>query len=157
MTMNDSELDRRLNALPREAEPAPGNWTEIDRRIRRRRWPALAAAVAALGGVVLIFLQPGFEPSSGSRLESLLSAEVVAMQAAAPEPLAVAAPDSAEALMAAWQENQNAIAQLELALQRNPGNQLLLKFLAEARMRQARLTRSIGNETSPNNERSMNL
>lgn len=157
MTMNDSELDRRLDALPREAEPAPENWTEIDRRIRRRRWPALAAAVAIVGGVVLVFLQPGFQPSSSARLESLVSAEVTAMQAAAPESLTVAAPDSAEALMAAWQENQNAIAQLELALQRDPGNQLLLKFLAEARMRQARLTRFIGNETSPNNERSMNL
>lgn len=157
MTMNDLELDRRLDALPREAEPAPENWAAIDRRIGRRRWPALATAAAALGGVALIISQVGFEPSSRSRLESLVSAEVAAMRAAAPEPLAVAAPDSAEAVMVAWQENQDAIAQLEQALQRDPGNGLLLEFLAEARMRQARLTRSIGNETTPNNERSMNL
>lgn len=157
MTMNDSELDRRLDALPRSAEPAPETWAAIDRRIGRLRWPALAAAAAALGGLALIFSQAGFEPSSGSRLESLVRAEVAAMQAAAPKPLAVAAPDSAKALMAAWQENQDAIAQLEQGLRRDPGNRLLLEFLAEARMRQARLTRSIGNGTSPNNERSMNL
>ncbi len=157
MTMNDSELDRRLNALPRAAEPTSEIWKAIDRRIARRRWPALTAAAAALGGVALIFSQAGFEPSSSSRLESLVHDEVAAMQAAAPEPLAVATPDSAPALMAAWAENQDAIAQLEQALRRDPGNGLLLEFLAEARMRQARLTRSIGNQTFPNNERSMNL
>lgn len=157
MTMNDLELDRRLAALPREAEPAPANWAAIDRRIARRRRPAVAAAVAALVGVALVLSQAGFEPSTGSRLESLVSVEVAAMRAAAPEPLAVAVPDSAEALMAAWQENQDAIAQLEQALRRDPGNRLLLEFLTEARMRQARLTRSIGNETTPNNERSIDL
>ena len=63
--------------------------------------------------------------------------------------------------MAAWQDNQQAIAQLEQALEQDPGNRMLLEFLTEARMRQARLVRSIdrndGHNQTLNNERSMNL
>jgi len=67
---------------------------------------------------------------------------VRAMRASAPAEPVLSRLDSPQALMQAWQENQNAIAELEQALERDPGNGLLLEFLAEARLRQAQLIHS---------------
>jgi len=156
MTMDDFELDRRLHALAREADPPPGNWCAVQRRIRPRRWTAVAAAAAVFAGVVLVTSQFAIEPSSSSRLEVLVRSEAAAMETVAPEIRGVAAGDSGQALMAAWQENQDAITQLERALRRDPGNRLLLEFLTEARLRQARLAR-LGKSTPLENERSMKL
>jgi len=159
--MDDSELDRRLDALTRIAEPPPDNWTAIERRIRKRRWPkALSAGLAAaavVAGIALVVLQIGPTPVSSGGLAETMKAEVQAMRVAAPETPAASDIDSPASFMAAWQDNQQAIAQLEQALEHDPDNRLLLEFLTEARMRQARLVRSIGLNQTPNNERSMNL
>jgi len=155
MTIDDLELDRRLRALARETDPPPAPWRAVRRRIRSRTWPA-AAAAAVVAGVALAASQLAFEPASSSRLESLVRSEAAAMRSVVPDRLPVAAPDSGAALMAAWQENRAAIGQLERALERDPGNRLLLEFLTEARMRQARLAR-LGKSTLPDNERSMKL
>lgn len=157
--IDDSDLDRRLDALTRIAEPPPGSWTAIERRIRKRRWPVLLstgiAAVAVLSGVVLVVSQFGPTPVPAGGIAETTRAEVQAMRVAAPEAPAVSDFDSPKALMVAWQDNQQAIAQLEQALERDPENRLLLEFLTEARMRQARLVRSIGRNQTLNNERSM--
>lgn len=159
--IDDSELDRRLDALTRIAEPSVGNWNEIERRIGKRRWPAMLwvgiAAAAVLSGVALVVSQIGPAPMSGDGLAEMMHAEVQAMRVAAPETHMSFDADSPAGIMAAWQDNQEAITQLEQALERDPDNRMLLEFLTEARMRQARLVRSIGRNQTPNNERSMNL
>lgn len=139
MTIDDRELDRRLGALPRETDADESLWPGIERRLRpARRWPAAAAAVAAIGfGAVVValsLLEAGapLRPSPAQR-------EAAAMRAAAPDALAVARIDNSQPLMAAWRDNQAAIDQLERALESDPDNRLLLEFLSEARLRQARL------------------
>lgn len=159
--IDDAELDRRLDGLARIAEPTPGNWTAIERRIRKRRWTrALSAGLAAaavLSGLALVVSQLGPAPVPPGGIAETMHAEVRAMRASAPAAPAVANTDSPAAVMAAWQDNQQAIAQLEQALEHDPDNRMLLEFLTEARMRQARLVRSIGRSQNPTNERSMNL
>lgn len=147
MTLNDRELDRRLAALTREAEPGSDHWPAIERRIgARRRWglPVAASAAAALVLAVaaLRVLGPESEPSGAADLQAVVSAEARAMQASAPEQNAAIRARSPEALMRAWSDNQRAIEEIESALARDPGNPLLLEFLAEARLRQARLINS---------------
>ena len=163
--MDDRQLDRRLDALTRTAEAPPGNWAAIERRIGkpRRSWalPAGFAAAAVLSGVALVFSQIGPAPPPAGGLAETMQTEMQAMRVAAPEAPAASSTDSPATLMAAWQDNQQAIAQLEQALEQDPGNRMLLEFLTEARMRQARLVRSIdrndGHNQTLNNERSMNL
>lgn len=159
--IGDSELDRRLDALARVGEPPAGAWSAIERRIGQRRRsmavPAGLAAVAVLCGVALVFLQLGSVPTRPGGIAEAMQAEVRAMRVAAPEASLIADIESPEALMTAWQDNEQAIDQLEQALEQDPDNQLLLEFLTEARMRQARLVRSIGQNQIPNNQRSMNL
>ena len=163
--MDDRELDRRLDALTRVAEAPPGNWAQIERRIgkRRRSWavPAGLAAAAVLSGVLLVVSQSGPSPVLHGGIAETMQAEVQAMRVAAPEALAASDIDSPAAITAAWQENQQAIAQLERALEQDTDNRMLLEFLTEARMRQARLVRWIGRndgiKQTPNNERSMTL
>lgn len=159
--IDDSELDRRLDALVRVAEPPADSWSAIERRIQKRRWsmavPAGLAAAAVLCGVALVVSQLGPAPSHPGGIAEAMQAEVHAMRVAAPESPVVTDMESPEALMAAWQDNEQAIDQLEQALERDPGNRLLLEFLTEARMRQARLVRSIGQNQTPNNQRSMTL
>jgi len=163
--MDDAELDRRLGALTRTAEPVPANWAAIERRIGQRRWrhlmPAGMAAAAVLTGVALVVSQIAPAPETAGTVARVMRAEVQAMRASAPETPAVSEVNSPTALMAAWQENQAAIDQLEQALDRDPDNRLLLDFLTEARIRQAELARflvrSDGREQPPNDERSINL
>lgn len=152
--MDDFELDRRLDALSRSASVAPGNWAAIESRIHRRRWPvarlSAIAAAAVLAGVALVVSQIAPEPVPSGGMAEAMQAEVQAMRASAPAPLAVSAGDSPAALVAAWQENQQAIVQLEQAMEDDPGNRLLLEFLTEARMRQARLVRSASHHQTLN-------
>lgn len=156
---DDGELDRRLDALTRVAEPPSGSWSVIERRIRKRRWPGVLsagfAAAAVLSGVALVVSQFGPAPAGG--IAETMHAEVRAMRASAPEMPVSTDIDSPAALMAAWQDNQQAIAQLEQALEHDRDNRMLLEFLTEARMRQARLVKSISRHQTPTNERSMNL
>jgi hypothetical protein len=154
MTIDDTELDARLAALARDTEPDERNWRRIERRIRpRQRAPiAAAAAVAVVAiavGIVAQFRGGGDVP----RDHQLLEAEVKAMAAAAPDEAALRRAGSPEALMQAWQHNRQAIEELERALVRDPDNTLLLEFLSEARLRQARLVQQ-GMTTT---ERSMTL
>lgn len=142
--MDDCELDRRLAALTRDAEPAPANWTAIERRIRRRRLPALAAAaagVAAIGFGIMLVARVDTNGFDEGAARSVVQAEVRAMEASAPEHAALRQLDTPEGLMEAWQDNRQAIDELNRALERDPDNQLLLEFLAQARLRQARLVR----------------
>ena len=159
--LDDSELDRRLDALTRVGEPPSGSWSAIERRIRRRRWPGVLsagfAAAAVLSGVALIVSQIGPAPTPTGGIAETTHAEVRAMRASAPEMPLTTNIDSPSALMAAWQDNQQAIVQLEQALEHDPDNRMLLEFLTEARMRQARLVKSIGRNQTPTNDRSMNL
>lgn len=144
---DDAGLDRRLAALTREARPRPEVWAGIEARIgrpRRRVWRR-AAAVAAVGLVAVLVLQvmPGDKRDSGPTADAarrLVHAEAEAMRRVAPTAtggLAESVP-----LVEAWTDNQAAIEQLEAALIRDPDNYLLLEFLAEARLRQARLLNS---------------
>jgi hypothetical protein len=141
MTIDDTELDARLSALPRETPTDARIWHRIERRIRRRRRAPLAAAaaVAAVGLGVAIVWQFPFGGGNVPRDQLLVQAEVQAMAASAPDEAALRRAGSPEELMQAWQDNRAAIAELERALARDPGNTLLLEFLSEARLRQARL------------------
>lgn len=141
--IRDRELDDRLAALAREFDPDDAVWRQIDSRIRPRRRVALAAvatAVLAIGALVAGRL--AMEPGGPSNMQRLVSAEVTAMQASAPEELSLDRLGSPEELMRAWTENRDAIAELESALARDPDNRLLLEFLAEARLRQSQLINS---------------
>ncbi|MGK7294465.1 MAG: hypothetical protein ACNS61_01400 [Candidatus Wenzhouxiangella sp. M2_3B_020] len=155
MTTSDRELDARLDALTREAEPDDRTWRRIEQRLRPRRRAPLAAIAAAvvIGLGTLIVAQFPFGGDEVSRDRLLVQAEVRAMAASAPDETALQRTNSPEELMQAWQENRDAIEELERALERDPDNRLLLEFLSEARLRQARLVQQ-GMTTT---ERSMKL
>lgn len=150
--MNDQELDRRLDALARQAEPDPALWQAIEARLDpdtnraaprtgRQGWIAGTAIAASLVGALALGLvlteNPGFDEREFAA--SAFQMELIAMRAGAPTSLASLLPDAPESLMAAWSENQGAIDELEQALERDPDNRLLMEFLTEARLRQARL------------------
>ena len=139
MTLDDRELNRRLDSLTRRTEPDEGLWPGIERRLHpARRRPAAAAVVAVVGiGGLLVALS--VLDGNSSRAPSLAQVEADAMRTAAPETLPVSRGHGSTALLEAWQDNQAAIYELEQALERDPDNRLLLEFLSEARLRQARL------------------
>jgi hypothetical protein len=140
MTMDDRELDRRLDGLTREIEADESLWPAIERRLRpSRRWPALAATAAALAIGVLVVSQSLDERTKPETRPGLAGEHAAPAGEITPEALAVSGVDGAQPVMQAWQDNQAAIEQLEQALQRDPDNPLLLEFLSEARLRQARL------------------
>lgn len=167
--MDDFELDRRLDALTRVAEVPPENWRRIERRIRRRRWtaimPAAIAAAAFLSGIAVVVTQVSNTPAKSSLMARVTQAEVQAMRAGSPRMPQLseiradldAGLDPTDSLIAAWAQNQAAIAELEQAIERDPQNGLLLEFLTEARMRQARLARRITQEQISPNQRSIAL
>lgn len=153
MTIDDRELDRRLDALTSEVEADESLWPGIERRLLpARRWPAVAAVVAALG-LGFMFVALSLYDNAAVEHANVAQTEAAAMRSAAPGPLAVSSIDATPSLLEAWHENQSAIEQLEHALDRDPGNRLLLDFLTQARLRQARLIRQ-GLSTS---ERSITL
>jgi hypothetical protein len=140
----DAELDRRIEALTRRAEPGERVWTGIAARIEpapRAGWPWAAAAAVVLA-LAIVAVQPDSRRSATmpDRAVQLVQAEADAMRRAAP---AFAAGWIDEVPWTeAWADNQAAIDELEAALARDPDNRLLLEFLAEARLRQARLIHS---------------
>ena len=93
--LDDSELDRRLDALTRVGEPPSGSWSAIERRIRRRRWPGVLsagfAAAAVLSGVALVVSQIGPAPTPTGGIAETTHAEVRAMRASARSAACVAA------------------------------------------------------------------
>lgn len=138
----DQALDRRLAALPREHAPDPAVWQAVEARLAPRRRARPWAVAAATGGLALMLaaLAPMLErtaPVDPARIA--ISAETRALQALEPTTLPAAWAEVPAGLERAWQDNQAAIAELEQALERTPGNRMLLDFLAEARLRQARL------------------
>jgi len=142
MTIDDRELDRRLGALTREVEADESLWPGIESRLRTRHrkpgWIAAAAAVGALSiGALLVALSMFQRTVPDERSYAQRQAE--AMRTAAPDAVAVSRVEASPPLIKAWRENQAAIDELERALERDPDNRLLLEFLSEARLRQARL------------------
>lgn len=138
--LSDPELDRRLAALPTESVPDPALWAGIEARLAPRRRTRLWAVAASAGGLALALaaLMPMLqrEPLADPG-QIAIRAETRALQALEPavQPTGI----SNAGLEGAWQDNQAAIAELEQALERTPGNRMLLDFLAQARLRQARL------------------
>lgn len=148
----DRELDQRLEALSRRADPDPALWQAIEARLdqetRQRetrsgnsRWFAGSAIAASIAGALTIGLLLTMQSGdfADENVASAFQRELVAMQASAPAPLSSIRPDAPESLMAAWAENQSAIEELEEALNRDPDNRLLMEFLAQARLRQTHL------------------
>lgn len=143
MTLDDRTLDQRLAALPRQTEADEQSWRAIERRISRHRqhWLGRIAAGVAVAASVAIALLVTVPPDSTPTTVSswVISAEIKAMQHQVSW-ADVPAQDAVNAgLAAAWDENQQAIDELERALARNPDNLMLMDFLAQARLRQSEL------------------
>ena len=143
MTLDDRTLDERLAGLPRQADPDVGSWQAIESHIAReqQQWfgriASGLAVAASLVVALLVTTPPDSPPSSVSGW--VISAEIEAMQhqvswTDVPEPDVINA-----GLTTAWSENEQAIAELERALARNPDNLMLMDFLAQARLRQSEL------------------
>jgi len=138
----DQSLDRRLAALTRAHAPDPALWHGIEGRLPPHRRSRRLAIAAAVGGLALIVAtltaqlqrEPLLDPG-----RMTVDAEAQALRALEPESIPAAWTEAAAGLESAWHDNQAAIAELEQALERSPGNRLLLDFLAQARLRQARL------------------
>lgn len=143
MTISDREIDHRLSGLVRETDPPEHIWAGIEQRLkpaRRGRFgvvTGLVAVAACLMIAVLVMRTPEqiyFNPS-----ETVISAEVSAMRSQAVG-LSLAEFDPVEReLVSAWEENEDAISELETALARHPDNVLLVEFLALAHLRQSEL------------------
>jgi len=146
MIRDDRELDRRLSALTRRAEPDEAVWRRIDSRIRRpsRHRPVLAGAAALVALAVLagawLLERPDAQPTP---MRTLVAQEAAALRALAPARALPADFELPAPVEQAWDENQTAIAELEAALERDPDNRLLLEFLAQARLREAELMRAM--------------
>ena len=127
--MND-RLEDLVKHLPRHLEPERDMWPEIAARLRprRRRMPGLAFyRIAAVLAIVAVALGAYFAFRTGT-----------------PEPastrrIAQFQPDPETAIthsLAAVNEN---IAKITTALERDPDNQLLYRFLSEAYLYRSRL------------------
>jgi len=150
----DAALDLRIAALARSDEPGDRVWTGIAARIeparraggRRAATAAVALALLIVIGFGIVLVQPGPQRSvtMSDPAVQLVRAEAEAMRRTAPAVTAgwVDELPWAEAWADAWAGNQAAIDELEAALARDPDNRLLLEFLAEGRLRQARLIHS---------------
>lgn len=145
MNSDDHDLDRRLDALARHAQPDVAVWQQIASRIDRPRHRPLLAAAAALAvfavvaGIVLVDRPE--RPSTP--MQTLVTQEAAALRASAPSRSLSAGFLPPAAIDHAWNENRTAIAELEAALQRDPDNRMLLDFLAQARLREAELLRAL--------------
>jgi len=138
MTMNDQELDRRLAALTTESEPDASLWPAIERRLAPSRSRPAAVAAVSLMLLLLIMTLPRMDQDA-TETGRLTDTRVHEIPALDPAPQWVARAEQLPALMNAWQDNRQAGAQLEQALENDPGNPLLLEFLGKSRLREARL------------------
>jgi hypothetical protein len=143
MTIDDHKLDQRLAALSRQAEPDEGSWSAIESRLspRQARWklPAAAGLAVAASVLVVVLAMNPFHSAPDDFGSGLVSAEIEAMRHQV-NWSDVPRHDSVNGgLTTAWEENQQAIAELEQALARNPDNLMLMDFLAQARLRQSEL------------------
>jgi len=139
MTIDDRELDRRLDSLTRQVPADESLWPRIERQTRSpRRWPAVAAIAASVGAGAM-FVALSILEDNTAQPAGYAQREAEAMRAVSPDAMAVSRVDASPSLQSAWRANQSAIEELERALQRDPDNRLLLEFLSEARLRQARL------------------
>lgn len=142
MSLPDHELDRRLSALERSCAPPERVWQQLQDQLETRPsrwrsnlpWMAMAAAVSGLAVISALWLWPVGSPPDSAQVE---------LQAPQTTPIvvepAIGLQRSRQAVAAASAENEAAIRKLEAALEREPGNVLLMEFLAEARFRQAEL------------------
>ncbi len=143
MSLSDRQLDQRLARLRHPAEPDPRLWQGIAPKLARRRrvWPLWLSAGSAVAAVVLLTVL-AVPPRLGSPLDAsdrIVGAEIRAMDAHAPSVADLEGARLGEVLGGAWDENEEAIAELEQALARQPGNPMLIQFLAQARLRQSEL------------------
>ena len=143
MTLDDRMLDQRLVALPRQTEADEDSWRAIEARLKpsRTRWPVRFAAglavAASLAVVVLVTRAPDTAPTDlGAQV---MLAEIAAMQHQVSWTDLPASDTIKSGLVSAWEENRQAIEELEQALSRNPDNLMLMDFLAQARLRESEL------------------
>jgi hypothetical protein len=147
MSLSDRELERRLAALPREAEAPETLWRRIEAGIetgieagaapRRPVWFATAASV--LVAALAVWLVPVERPGNGwlppdweviaATNRHLLE---LSLQETRVHPAVVAEP-------AGWGNHSRAVEELKKALEKNPGDPLLLDLLTRARLREMEL------------------
>lgn len=140
MTLTDHELDLRLEALPRAVDTPREPWDGIKRRLQPARpWFGRISAAAALAAsvtlAVLVVESP--EPTRDSPAAVVISAEVEAMRSQSGVRNLPVSPHINGGLAGAWEANQDAIDELEAALDNHPDNPMLIQFLAQARLRQS--------------------
>lgn len=141
MSINDRELDQRLGALPQAAHVDDAIWTKIEHRLHarnNRRWIGGGAIAASLVAVIVLTNINAPDWSELHRNQAI-QAEVRAMNATTLLPQLVDQIGWSDEMMAAWNQYQTAIDELEAALELNPGYQMLVDSLAEARLQQSRL------------------
>lgn len=147
MKLSDAELDLRLGQLTRDAAPPSRVWRGVARQLpaAKRRVRASMAIAAVVALCVLAFVH------------RLGPNDVMSPPPEAPEAWLVPSPGISDwqpvlleqaGLDVPWNANQRAIGALQQALEDDPGNPMLLEFLARARLRQAELIQlSTRNET----------
>lgn len=142
MSINDQALDRRLNALPQSANVNEAIWTKVEHRLHarsnRRRWIGGAAVAASLLGVVVITNLNSPDWTELHRNQAI-QAEVRAMNAMTLLPQLADQMGWDEDMLAAWNQYQTAIEEIEAALELNPGYQMLVDTLAATRLKQSSL------------------
>lgn len=171
MSIDDKELDRRLIALQREVE--------TDEVAEERTWQAIAgqldinsepkqashtpfrarrfyAGLSVAASFVLVMLMA--DPLSRSPIsvsEFVINAEIKAMHQQLrwddiPENSSLNG-----GFRTAWNDNQQAINELENALKRNPDSPMLVDFLARAQLRHVELIHYASAHRDVDHERSM--
>lgn len=141
MNINDQELDRRLNALPQSADVNEAIWPKIEHRLHarsHRRWFGGAAVAAGLVAVVVITNLNSPDWAELHRNQAI-EAEVRAMNAMTLLPQLADQMGWDEDMLAAWNQYQTAIEEIEAALELNPGYQMLVDTLAATRLKQSNL------------------
>lgn len=143
MTIDDRTLDQRLAALSRQIEADEASWSAIESRLspRRARWklPSAVGLAAAASVLIVVLATQPFEPAPDNLASGLVSAEIEAMRQQVDWSEVPRQASINGGLTSAWEENQQAIDELEQALSRNPDNLMLMDFLAQARLRQSEL------------------
>lgn len=140
MTIDERTLDARLDALPRSSQVPESVWQSVASRLNtaprhRRPLATIAALAAALALAVLVVREP--DPAAPGA--PVIRAEAQAMrQQAEWQGLDEGAIENG-GLAEARRVNQEAIGELERAIESDPGNPLLIDLLAQARLRQSEL------------------